>query len=245
MGIGEKVYILRRAKRLTQEQLAEMLSISRQSVSQWESGQVKDIKKENIEALAKIFGVTTSLLYDDAIKLNEDGTPIYEKTKAAGPYGNYVYDIYCLVRRKLSLFNTALLFLEFFILVGTSSCLTAKAFLNPVPLYLALAPIVWLLSAAMLYLILKTFLSYQKVKIGFMTPDQFHMACFDGKSSWDFDLPFDDILAIEISGRRKDRGRIGIRPKDGGRPYGFSALIYRPMDLRKAFEDFKRMKEEQ
>lgn len=39
MNFSEKLLTLRKAKNLTQEQLAEKLDVSRQSISKWESGQ--------------------------------------------------------------------------------------------------------------------------------------------------------------------------------------------------------------
>ena len=39
MDIGEKILQLRKANNLTQEQLAERLDVTRQSISKWESGQ--------------------------------------------------------------------------------------------------------------------------------------------------------------------------------------------------------------
>ena len=39
MDISEKILQLRKAKGFTQEELAEKLNVSRQSVSKWESGQ--------------------------------------------------------------------------------------------------------------------------------------------------------------------------------------------------------------
>lgn len=38
MDFSEKLLSLRKAKNLTQEELAEKLNVSRQSVSKWESG---------------------------------------------------------------------------------------------------------------------------------------------------------------------------------------------------------------
>lgn len=40
MEFADKLTALRKSRELTQEQLAEQLNVSRQSVSKWESGQV-------------------------------------------------------------------------------------------------------------------------------------------------------------------------------------------------------------
>lgn len=61
MNIGERIYELRKAKGLSQEELAEKLGVSRQSVSKWESGNVMpDIDKA--VAMSELFGVTTDYL---------------------------------------------------------------------------------------------------------------------------------------------------------------------------------------
>ncbi|MDE7208043.1 MAG: helix-turn-helix domain-containing protein, partial [Lachnospiraceae bacterium] len=61
MDFSEKLLTLRKSRDLTQEQLAERLDVSRQSVSKWESGQaVPELDK--IVALSDIFDVTTDYL---------------------------------------------------------------------------------------------------------------------------------------------------------------------------------------
>ena len=61
MNFSEKLLTLRKAKDLTQEQLAEKLDVSRQSVSKWESGQATpDLEK--IVEISAIFDVTTDYL---------------------------------------------------------------------------------------------------------------------------------------------------------------------------------------
>lgn len=61
MNFSEKLLTLRKAKDLTQEQLAEKLDVSRQSISKWESGQATP-ELEKIVALSTIFDVTTDYL---------------------------------------------------------------------------------------------------------------------------------------------------------------------------------------
>ena len=61
MDFSEKLSILRKARCLTQEQLAEKLDVSRQSVSKWESGQAVP-ELEKVVALSTVFDVTTDSL---------------------------------------------------------------------------------------------------------------------------------------------------------------------------------------
>lgn len=61
MNFSEKLLTLRKANGLTQEQLAEKLDVSRQSVSKWESGQAIP-EPEKIVALGDVFHVTTDYL---------------------------------------------------------------------------------------------------------------------------------------------------------------------------------------
>lgn len=61
MEFSEKLFTLRKANDLTQEQLAEQLEVSRQSISKWESGQTIP-ELEKIVALSAIFNVTTDYL---------------------------------------------------------------------------------------------------------------------------------------------------------------------------------------
>ncbi len=61
MDFSEKLLTLRKAKNLTQEELAEKLNVSRQSVSKWEGGQaVPELDK--IVAISAVFDVTTDYL---------------------------------------------------------------------------------------------------------------------------------------------------------------------------------------
>lgn len=64
MNLNQKITQLRNDNNWSQEELAEKLNVSRQSVSKWESGQSKpDLDK--IIALADIFDVSTDYLLKD------------------------------------------------------------------------------------------------------------------------------------------------------------------------------------
>ena len=82
MILADKVMALRKKNGWSQEELAEKLNISRQSVSKWESGaSIPDIDK--IIALSGLFGVSTDyLLKDDLEKeLPSETDDVYEAAK--------------------------------------------------------------------------------------------------------------------------------------------------------------------
>lgn len=67
MMLAEKIILLRKKKGWSQEQLAEQLGISRQSVSKWESGtSVPDLDK--IIRMSEIFGVSTDYLLKEGME---------------------------------------------------------------------------------------------------------------------------------------------------------------------------------
>lgn len=61
MEFSERLLTLRKGMDLTQEQLAEKINVSRQSVSKWESGQAVP-ELEKIVALSEVFDVTIDYL---------------------------------------------------------------------------------------------------------------------------------------------------------------------------------------
>ena len=61
MTLGEKIQALRKQSEMSQEQLAERLTITRQAISRWELNEsVPDV--DNIVQLSQIFGVSTDYL---------------------------------------------------------------------------------------------------------------------------------------------------------------------------------------
>lgn len=67
MSTGSKIANARRSKNLTQEQLAEMLSVTRQSVSRWESEQSYP-EMDKIILLSNILEVSCDYLLHDTYK---------------------------------------------------------------------------------------------------------------------------------------------------------------------------------
>lgn len=67
MELGNKILTLRKKNNITQEELAEQLNVTRQTISKWELGETSpDIKQA--KELSKIFKVSLDELVDNDIK---------------------------------------------------------------------------------------------------------------------------------------------------------------------------------
>jgi len=71
--LGEKIRNLRKENKISQEELAERLGVSRQSISLWENGQTQPTL-DNIIAIADIFNVSTDILLKDCAISKTDNT---------------------------------------------------------------------------------------------------------------------------------------------------------------------------
>lgn len=70
MTIGEKIKEARKQCGLSQEQLAEKMSVSRSAVAKWETDKgIPDI--DNLKALSKLLNVSVDYLLDDGEVINE------------------------------------------------------------------------------------------------------------------------------------------------------------------------------
>ena len=69
---NERIAFYRKKNMLTQEELAEKINVSRQTVTKWEKGTISPILEYLID-LSNIFGITIdSLIKDDDCKSIED-----------------------------------------------------------------------------------------------------------------------------------------------------------------------------
>ena len=118
MKLSEKIVNLRKARNISQEELAEQLGVSRQAVSRWEVGSALP-DASNILQLSKLFGVSADYLLNDDYK-GEAPAPIKSKTVSsiAGTF----------VRKTISLCIAALGFIGNFVIYVTS-----RFVLVPVP----------------------------------------------------------------------------------------------------------------
>ena len=72
MTFGERILALRKQAGLSQEQLAEKLEVSRQSVSNWENG-LATPDTENVLRMSRLFGVSADRLFGEPEDLPPDG----------------------------------------------------------------------------------------------------------------------------------------------------------------------------
>ncbi|SMO61774.1 repressor LexA [Balnearium lithotrophicum] len=97
MEIGKKIKLLRERKGLTQQELAELIGTTQQTVAYWEVGQRKP-RYSKLQKLAEVFGVPISYFLEDKKQhwdLNtvfQEGkiipVPIYAEAQA-GSFGGY------------------------------------------------------------------------------------------------------------------------------------------------------------
>ena len=93
MKFCEKLQTLRKENKLSQEQLADMLDVSRQSVSKWESGNTYP-EMDKLIQISKIFNCTLDDLTNDEIKT------IISKEKERNNISNLVYSLLDLIKRS-------------------------------------------------------------------------------------------------------------------------------------------------
>lgn len=79
MKLNEKISYYRRKRGYSQQTLADMMGVSRQSVSKWETGEsLPEVTK--LPQLAALFGVTTDFLLSEESPTEDDNPPKSEKS---------------------------------------------------------------------------------------------------------------------------------------------------------------------
>lgn len=149
LKFSEKLAALRKSKELTQEQLAEQLNVSRQSVSKWETGQAIP-EAETLVELSRAFNVTVDYLLKpseiDELSIKTDLLEQQQKQllereqKRSGLFKNILYSTavflifsaVCFVEHDLcflyewELFGKPVIFAEFFIASAAVILIWAK-----------------------------------------------------------------------------------------------------------------------
>ncbi len=86
MTLGEKLFHLRTTANLSQEQLAEKISVSRQSVSKWEIDQALP-QIDKILLLCSVFNITADELLKDSVTVDRTPVDLPRKNKYFGTDG--------------------------------------------------------------------------------------------------------------------------------------------------------------
>ena len=100
MKFSEKLQNLRKEKHFSQEQLADMLDVSRQSVSKWESGQTYP-EMDKLLSMCKIFNCTLDELTNDEIK------EVSSKEKNKNNFSNLIDEVFDIFDRSVKTFKNA------------------------------------------------------------------------------------------------------------------------------------------
>lgn len=111
MNIGEKIYLLRKKKNLTQEQLGEILNISPAAISKWETGNAyPDIIL--LPELANVFNVSIDYLFDYDVKAKLNITEAIDLATKMIDEQKYVESIALLKETLIRFPNDVLLIFE-------------------------------------------------------------------------------------------------------------------------------------
>lgn len=97
MKFEEKLMLLRKKSMLSQEQLAEKLDVTRQTVSKWELGQSKP-DMDKLTAMSKLFNVSIDVLTNDEEIIDSDtSVKNEEKPKKRGMVVKRKFVLYILI----------------------------------------------------------------------------------------------------------------------------------------------------
>jgi transcriptional regulator with XRE-family HTH domain len=98
MKFSEKLQRLRKENNLSQEQLADKLDVSRQSVSKWESGQTYP-EMDKLLTMCKLFNITLDDLTNDEVNYKE------VKPKNKNTFDNLVDDVMYIIDKTFCMFT--------------------------------------------------------------------------------------------------------------------------------------------
>lgn len=85
MTLGEKLVALRKKADMSQEKLAEIMGVSRQTIYQWECDNVAPTR-DKLEKLTSLFQVSYDYLLNEAIGLNGEKISIPEQSPTEKPF---------------------------------------------------------------------------------------------------------------------------------------------------------------
>ena len=144
MTLREKLKEIRKRFGLSQEQLAEIMNVSRQAITKWETdGGIPDVT--NLQELSKVFGITVDYLLNDDNQLPAlSMTKELDKDKYDGKISSYSeilkeyypapWEVYSLIRDK----KMSKLEATFDFIIGAGTVGLADALNDLSPFYLVI-----------------------------------------------------------------------------------------------------------
>lgn len=104
MNFGDKLKEIRVGQKLSQEQLAEKIGVSRQAITKWETNRgMPDI--ENMITLAKVFKITLDELILNENQIQEENAALYESETICDIDCDKRFDICIGSARKISVYS--------------------------------------------------------------------------------------------------------------------------------------------
>lgn len=101
LGIGETIKNMRKEKDITQEELADMLGVSCQSVSRWETGACYP-DMELLPVLSEFFGVTVDKLLGIDERIEQKNVEQYLKRFQEAINQGKIYDCIAIAREGVA-----------------------------------------------------------------------------------------------------------------------------------------------
>ena len=111
MSLAKKMIELRKQNGLSQQDLADRLGVSRQSISRWETGAVQPLA-DSVKSLAQVFQVSTDYLLNDDLDTptpppTAQPAPPQEKPKSARKHRKWLLALAALAAAAVLVLVTA------------------------------------------------------------------------------------------------------------------------------------------
>ena len=110
--LAERIYLLRKAKGLTLEQVAQKVGVGKSTVRKWETGMIANMKRDKLASLAAALDTTPMFLMDwekEEEKKNDPIVAIAMRIHADPLFKDAVDNLYKLDGEKLQAVNQMLL----------------------------------------------------------------------------------------------------------------------------------------
>ena len=92
MEVSEKIRILRTRNRMTQQQLADALSVQRNTITQYEAGRIVPSSK-SLKKIADLFSVSIDFLMNKELEMQSKDIPAVQRLSFGNSYFDSIFSI--------------------------------------------------------------------------------------------------------------------------------------------------------